>query len=45
MIHALTLLAIVLSPRTGEERALAALAAILMIVAYNMGDWEKFRKS
>jgi SulP family sulfate permease len=42
MIHALTLLAIVLfAARLVKDVPLAALAAILMIVAYNMGDWEE----
>jgi SulP family sulfate permease len=42
MIHALTLLAIVLyAAPLVKDVPLAALAAILMIVAYNMGDWEE----
>lgn len=42
MIHALTLLAIVLfAAPLVKSVPLAALAAILMIVAYNMGDWEE----
>jgi SulP family sulfate permease len=42
MIHALTLLAIVLfAARLVKNVPLSALAAILMIVAYNMGDWEE----
>jgi sulfate permease, SulP family len=42
MIHALTLLAIVLfAAPLVKSIPLAALAAILMIVAYNMGDWEE----
>jgi SulP family sulfate permease len=42
MIHALTLLAIVLfAAPLVKHVPLAALAAILMIVAYNMGDWEE----
>ena len=42
MIHALTLLAIVLfAAPLVKNVPLAALAAILMIVAYNMGDWEE----
>jgi sulfate permease, SulP family len=42
MIHALTLLAIVLfAAPLVKNVSLAALAAILMIVAYNMGDWEE----
>jgi SulP family sulfate permease len=42
MIHALTLLAIILfaSPLV-KNLPLAALSAILMMVAYNMGDWEE----
>jgi len=42
MIHALTLLAIVLfATPLVKNVPLAALASILMIVAYNMGDWEE----
>ena len=42
MIHALTLLAIVLfAAPLVKSVPLAALASILMIVAYNMGDWEE----
>ena len=42
MINALTLLAIVLFAATlVKDVPLAALAAILMVVAYNMGDWEE----
>jgi sulfate permease, SulP family len=42
MIHALTLLAIVLfAAPLVKSVPLSALAAILMIVAYNMGDWEE----
>jgi sulfate permease, SulP family len=42
MIHAVTLLAIVLfAAPLVKNVPLAALAAILMIVAYNMGDWEE----
>jgi SulP family sulfate permease len=42
MIHALTLLAIVLfAAPLVKNVPLAALAAILMIVAYNLGDWEE----
>src|SRR2546428_4852070 len=42
MIHALTLLAIVLfAAPLVKNVPLAALAAILMIVAYNMRDWEE----
>jgi SulP family sulfate permease len=42
MIHAFTLLAIVLfAAPLVKSVPLSALAAILMIVAYNMGDWEE----
>jgi len=42
MIHALTLLAIVLfAAGLVKNVPLAALAAILMIVAYNMGEWQE----
>jgi len=42
MIHALTLLAIVLfAAPLVKNVPLAALAAILLMVAYNMGDWEE----
>src|SRR6202795_1115663 len=42
MIHALTLLAIVLfAAPLVKDIPLAALAAILMIVAYNMGEWQE----
>ena len=42
MIHALTLLAIVLfAAPLVKHVPLAALAAILMIVAYNMGEWHE----
>ncbi|HEY2545850.1 MAG TPA: SulP family inorganic anion transporter [Candidatus Acidoferrum sp.] len=42
MIHALTLLAIVLfAAPLVRNVPLAALAAILMIVAYNMGEWHE----
>jgi sulfate permease, SulP family len=42
MIHALTLLAMVLfAAPLVKNVPLAALAAILMVVAYNMGDWEE----
>src|SRR5207253_703781 len=41
MIHALTLLGIILfAAPLVKSVPLAALASILMIVAYNMGDWE-----
>lgn len=42
MMHALTLLAIILfAAPLVKNVPLAALASILMIVAYNMGDWEE----
>jgi sulfate permease, SulP family len=42
MIHSLTLLAIVLfAAPLVKDVPLAALAAILMIVAYNMGEWQE----
>src|SRR6202795_350674 len=42
IIHSLTLLAIVLfAARLVNNVPLAALAAILMIVAYNMGEWRE----
>ena len=42
MIHALTLLAIVLfAAPLVKDVPLGALAAILMIVAYNMGEWQE----
>jgi SulP family sulfate permease len=42
MIHALTLLLIILfAAPLVKDVPLAALAAILMMVAYNMGDWEE----
>ena len=42
IIHALTLLAIIMfAAPLVKNVPLAALAAILMIVAYNMGDWEE----
>jgi SulP family sulfate permease len=42
MIHALTLLAIVLfAAPLVKNIPLAALAAILMVVAYNMGEWQE----
>src|SRR5260370_12492316 len=42
MIHAFTLLGIVLfAAPLVKHVPLCALAAILMIVAYNMGDWEE----
>lgn len=43
MVHALTVLAIVvvLAPLAGDV-PLAALAAILLFVAWNMGDWRAF---
>ena len=42
MIHSLTLLAIILfATPLVKDVPLAALAAILMMVSYNMGDWEE----
>jgi SulP family sulfate permease len=43
MVHALTLLAVVLvaAPLAGHV-PLAALAGILMVVAWNMGEWREF---
>src|SRR5258707_276380 len=42
MIHAVTLLAIILfAAPLVKDVPLAALAAILLMVAYNMGDWEE----
>src|SRR6266481_3413658 len=42
MIHALTLLAIILfAAPLVKDVPLAALAAILMVVAYNMGEWQE----
>ncbi|HEY3121715.1 MAG TPA: SulP family inorganic anion transporter [Vicinamibacteria bacterium] len=42
MVHALTLLAIVLfAAPMARFIPLSVLAAILMVVAYNMGDWEE----
>ncbi len=42
MIHAVTLLAIILfAAPLVKNVPLSALAAILMMVAYNMGDWEE----
>ena len=42
MIHALTLLSVILfAAPLVKYVPLSALAAILMIVAYNMGDWEE----
>ena len=42
MIHALTLLAIILfAAPLVKNVPLSALAAILLMVAYNMGDWEE----
>ncbi len=45
IVHALTLLAIVLlaAPLAGHV-PLAALAAILLFVAWNMGDWSEFAR-
>ena len=45
IIHALTLLAIVLAAAPlARHIPLAALAAILMFVAWNMGEWREFPK-
>jgi len=45
MVHALTLLAIVLiAAPLAKHVPLAALAAILMFVAWNMGEWREFAK-
>lgn len=42
MIHAVTLLAVILfAAPLVKDVPLSALAAILMMVAYNMGDWEE----
>lgn len=42
MIHAITLLAVILfAAPIVKNVPLASLAAILMMVAYNMGDWEE----
>lgn len=43
MVHAITLLAIVLfAAPLAKNIPLASLAAILMFVAWNMGEWKKF---
>ena len=43
MVHALTLLAVVLvAAPLASHIPLAALAAILMFVAWNMGEWQEF---
>jgi SulP family sulfate permease len=43
MVHALTLLAVVLvAAPLAEHIPLAALAALLMFVAWNMGEWREF---
>jgi SulP family sulfate permease len=45
MIHALTLLAVILfAAPLVQDLPLAALAGILFIVAYNMGDWGEIRE-
>ncbi len=45
MIHALTLLAIVLvAAPLAKYIPLAALSAVLVVVALNMGDWKAFRE-
>ncbi|MEY2777706.1 MAG: sulfate permease, SulP family [Pseudomonadota bacterium] len=44
IIHALTLLLIVLGAAPlAEQIPLVALAAVALVVAYNMGDWQAFR--
>jgi SulP family sulfate permease len=44
MVHALTLLVIVLAAAPlAKDIPLATLAAILMVVAFNMGEWEAFK--
>jgi len=44
IVHALTLLAIVLiAAPLAKNIPLATLAAILMVVAFNMGEWEAFK--
>jgi SulP family sulfate permease len=44
IIHALTLLAIVLvAAPVAKFIPLSVLAAVLLVVAFNMGDWEEFR--
>ncbi len=44
MVHAVTLLVIVLvAAPLAKNIPLATLAAILMVVAFNMGEWEAFR--
>jgi SulP family sulfate permease len=43
IVHAITLLAVVLfAAPLAKDIPLASLAAILMYVAWNMGDWKKF---
>ncbi len=45
MIHSLTLLAIVLAAAPlAKFIPLAALSAVLIVVAFNMGDWHAFRE-
>ncbi|MBY0269866.1 MAG: STAS domain-containing protein [Burkholderiales bacterium] len=45
MVHALTLLAIVLvAAPLAKHVPLAALSAILVVVAWNMGEWHDFRE-
>lgn len=45
MVHALTLLAIVLiAAPLADNIPLAVLAAILMLVAWNMGEWHEFAR-
>ena len=44
MVHALTLLVIILvAAPLAQNIPLATLAAILMVVSFNMGEWEAFR--
>ena len=45
MVHALTLLAVLLfAAPLAHYIPLAVLAAILMVVAYNMGEWREIPK-
>ena len=45
IVHAITILLIVLvAAPLAQHIPLAALAAILMFVAYNMGEWSEFRR-
>jgi SulP family sulfate permease len=46
IVHALTLLAVVLvAAPLAEHVPLAALAGILLFVAWNMGEWREFRRA